>query len=219
MLRMSYYGNPFLGLFFKANNSIALAPINLPEKNMLELTNTLGVKIIPISFGSSNLAGLYVAMNNNGIIVPNIIEENELVILKKEGFNILVSAELNNAHGNNICVNDNGGIINPHVNSVEKKKIQDTLGVELVSLSVARYTTVGSVCIATNKGFLTHYSTSEKEMKSIESALGVRGDKGTMNNGVGFMGISTIVNERNFIIGEASSGFEIGKIESALRYI
>lgn len=223
VLRMSYYGNPFLGLFFRANNSIVFAPVNSSEKIISRLNDAFKVKIVKISFFNSDLIGLYTVMNNYGVIVPDIIESEELAMLKKElkeqGLNIFVSAELNNAHGNNICANDKGGIINPRINSAEKKKMEDALGVELVPLSIAHYNTVGSACIATNKGFLAHYAANESEIKSIERALRVPGDRGTANTGIGFIGISAIVNDNNFIIGEASSGFEIGKLQNALGYI
>lgn len=219
MLRTEYYGNPFVGLFFKANNSVALAPIDAQEKNVRAIAEALGVKHIQLSIAGANILGLYVAMNSNGIVLPNIIEEREAAVLKKEGLNVLVSRELNNAHGNNICVNDKGGMINPHVDSAEKKKIEDALGVELAPMAIAKYTTVGSMCVANNKGFLAHYGASENEMKAIEAALGVPGDKGTINMGAGFVGTGVVANDKGFIGGESSSGFELGKVESALGYI
>lgn len=219
MFRTAYYGNPFLGLFFRANNSAAIVPINAQEKNTLAIKSALGVEVIELSLGGSNLIGLYTAMNNNGIVLSNVAEENEIAVLKKAGLNILISTEINNAHGNNICVNDKGGMINPHVDSKERKKMEDVLGVEIVPLSIAKYTTVGSVCHCSNKGFLVHYAANEEEMKVIEDALKVQGDKGTLNTGVGFVGIGIVGNDKGFVVGEASTGFEIGKVESALGYI
>lgn len=219
MQRITYYGNPFIGLFYKANDEIALAPLDAQEKGVNALEQALDVKVVRTAIAGSNLLGLYVAMNNNGIVLPNMIEANEVEVLRKTGLNILVSEELNNAHGNNLCVNDKGGLINPRVDSAEKKRMEDTLGVELVPLSVAKYTTVGSVCIASNKGFLAYYSASEDEIKAIEDALKVPGDRGTVNGGVGFVGIGLVHNNNGFVAGEASTGFELGKIESALGYI
>lgn len=219
MLKTTYYGNSFLGLFFRANNSIALAPLDAPEKNVHAIEKALGVSTLALSIGKSTLLGVYTAMNNNGIIVPNIIEKEEVAILKKAGLNVFVSRELNNAYGNNICVNDKGGIVNPHVDRVEKEKIEDVLGVELIQISIAKYTTVGSACIASNKGFLAHYGASEDEIRAIEEALKVKGDKGSINMGIGFVGIGVIMNDNGFVAGEDSTGFEIGKISSALGYI
>lgn len=206
-------------MFFRANSSVGLAPIDAMPKNLEALANALGVEVIQISFGGSNLVGLYTAMNSNGIIVPNIAEPSEVALLKKAGLNVLVSAELNNAHGNNLCVNDKGGIINPHIDSAQRKQMEDTLGIELVQQTIAKHTTVGSACIATNKGFLAHYAVTEGELKSISDALKVEGDKGTVNTGAGYVGIGAVTNDKGFIVGDASTGFEIGKYESALGFI
>lgn len=219
MLRTSYYGNSFLGLFFKANNSIALAPIDAQDTSIAAIEGELGVKCIKTLIGGANLAGIYTAMNNNGILLPNVVQKEEIALLKKEGLNAYVSAELNNAHGNNLCINDKGGIINPFVDSAQRKKMEDALGIELVPLSMAKYTTVGSACVASNKGFLAHYATTDDEMKAIGDALKVQGDKGTVNTGAGFVSAGVVHNDRGFVAGVASSGYELGKIESALGYI
>jgi translation initiation factor 6 len=219
MLRTAYYGNPFLGLFFKASNSLALAPIDAQDKNVSALEQELGVKVVKTLIGGSNLVGVYTAMNSNGILLPNVAQPAEVEALRKAGMNVLVSGELNNAHGNNLCVNDKGGIINPHVDSAQKKRMEDALGIELVPLSIAKHTTVGSACVASNKGFLAHYAASDDEIKAVEDALKVPGDKGTVNTGAGYVSAGIVHNDKGFVAGEASTGYELGKIESALGYI
>ncbi len=219
MIKSAYYGNPFLGLFFRANDSVALAPVDAQPKNMEAIKAGLGVEAVQLTIAGSNLLGLYTAMNNNGVVAPNVIEPRELAALKKAGLNVHVSKELNNAHGNNLCVNDKGGVINPHVDSAEKKRMEDALGIEIVPLTVAKFTTVGSACLASNKGFLAHYAANEQEMASLSDALRVPGDKGTLNTGAGFVGIGVVHNSRNFVAGDASTGYELGKVEGALGYI
>ncbi|MDD5337157.1 MAG: hypothetical protein PHS02_01605, partial [Candidatus ainarchaeum sp.] len=123
MLRTSYYGNSFLGLFFRANDSVLLAPVDAPDKVVGAMESELKVRTVRASMANSNLLGLYTAMNNNGVVVPNVIEEGEARALKEAGLNVLASRELNNAHGNNLCVNDKGGLVNPHVDSSERKKM------------------------------------------------------------------------------------------------
>ena len=219
MFRTVYYGNPFLGLFFKASNRLALAPIDAQEKNVESIKEKLGVDCALVSVAGSNLIGIYTAMNSNGIIVPNIMELSEIAILKKAGLNVYVSGELNNAHGNNLCVNDKGGLVNPRIDSAEKKKMEDALGVELVAMEIAKYPTVGSICVTTNKGFLVHYSASEDEIKLAGEALHVQGSRGTLNGGVGFLGVCTVHNDKGFVAGESTTGFELGKAESELGYL
>ena len=92
-------------------------------------------------------AGLYIAMNSKGIVLPNMMRERDRGH-RSTGLNVLVSDEKNNAHGNNIAVNNKGGIINPNISHEERKKMEDVLGVELVPMTVAGYSTVGSACLA-----------------------------------------------------------------------
>ncbi|MBU0586640.1 hypothetical protein KJ780_03940, partial [Candidatus Micrarchaeota archaeon] len=143
MHKTAYYGNQFLGLFYKANNELALVPVDAQDKNIDAVRDALGVECVQTSIAGSNLIGLYTAMNSNGVILPNVTDEKEIAKLKQSGLNVYVSAELNNAHGNNLCVNDKGGIINPRVDSAEKKSMEDVLGVEIVAMSIAKYPTVG----------------------------------------------------------------------------
>lgn len=219
MYRSAYYGNPFLGLFYRANDSVALAPIDAQHKNVDAIKEALKVEVMKLSIAGTNLLGAYTAMNNNGIIVPNIIEKSEIDALKAAGLNVHVSSELHNAHGNNLCVNDKAGMISPRIDSAEKKRMEDALGIGLTAMCVANYPTVGSTCICTNKGFLAHYAIGEKDVEAIGDALGVPGSRGTLNMGVGFLGICLVHNSRGFVAGETSSGFELGKVEGELGYL
>ncbi|MFA5076944.1 MAG: translation initiation factor IF-6 [Candidatus Micrarchaeia archaeon] len=219
MLRTSYYGNSFIGLFFRANDSVLLAPLDAPDKVVDALENELKVRAVRVSMANSNLVGIYTAMNNNGIVLPNVIEESERLELKKEGLNVFVSRELNNAHGNNLCVNDKRGIVNPRVDSAERKKMEDALGVEMAPVSLAGHTTVGSACASSADGFLAHYAIAEKELQEVEEALKVPGDKGTVNGGAGFVGLGVVHNKNGFAVGESTTGFEMGKVAGALGYV
>ncbi|MDD5337557.1 MAG: translation initiation factor IF-6, partial [Candidatus ainarchaeum sp.] len=91
--------------------------------------------------------------------------------------------------------------------------------VELVPFSVAKYTTVGSTCTASNKGALLYYSASGEELKEAESALRVPCEKGTINGGAGFVGMGMVHNANGFAAGEGTTGFELGKVAGALGYV
>jgi len=215
----SYFGNPWLGLFIATNDEKSLIPLDSNEKFISSIEENLKTEITKISFGDSNLVGIYARMNSNGIIIPNIILDKEMEILKTLGISIYKSNDIHNANGNNIVVNDNGGIINPRVSEKERRNMENTLGVELVPMVLAGYHTIGSVCVATNKGFLAHYSMKEEEMKEIERILKVKGDKGTVNVGAGFVSLGVIANSHGYIAGETTSVYELGRIEESLGFI
>jgi translation initiation factor 6 len=219
MDKCAYFGNPWIGMFIKTNDSITVLPIDSMKKLEDAAAANLKTSIVRVSAGDSNLLGIYVAMNSNGAILPNIMREEEVAGLKKAGLNVYVSAERNNAHGNNIALNDKGGVINPHVDRAEAKKMEDVLGVELVPMTVGAYATLGSACIATNTGFLAHYKASEDEVRMLRDALKVDGSRGTVNTGTGFVAYGAVVNRNGYIAGEGTTAFELGRLEEALGLI
>lgn len=219
MRQISYFGNPWLGMFICTNDTHTLIPIDSMKKIEDSVIEGLRTETIKVSAGDSNLIGVYMRMNSNGIILPNIMRETEIGIIKKTGLNVLLSDEKNNAHGNNIAINNKGGIINPNISHEERKKMEDALGVELVPMTIAGYSTLGSLCLATDSGFLTHYRATDDEMADIKSILKVPGNKGTVNTGTGFVSFGSIANKNGYIVGENTTAFEMGRIEEALGLI
>jgi len=218
-MKTSYFGNPWIGMFIKTNDDVSVLPIDSMKKMEDMVEQRLKTRIIKIGMADSNLLGVYIAMNSNGIILPNIVQQKELELMKSTGLNVYVSKDNNNANGNNIAVNDKGGIINPHIEPHEARAIGNALGVELVPMSVADYTTVGSACIATNTGFLAHYKSTIEDMDKLRDALKVQGSKGTMNTGTGFVAYGAVVNKNGYVVGEDTTAFEIGRLEEALGLI
>jgi translation initiation factor 6 len=217
--RCSYYGNPWIGMFVKASDSMVLAPLDCPDKLAMHLAHGLKAEVKRTSIGDSNLVGVYLAMNSSGIVVPNITTPAEVSALRALGLNVYHSQEKQNAHGNNLAINDKGGVVNPHIHAIERKRMEDALGIELVPMRIADYATVGSSCLVGNKGFLAHYSASDADMKALESALRVKGERGTVNMGTGFVSFGVVANRHGYAAGEATSAHELGRMESALGYV
>lgn len=219
MRKTSYFGNPWIGMFLKTNDSISLLPIDSMKKLDDAVSETLKTEIVKVGMGDSNLLGVYLAMNSNGVVLPNVAREPEIEALKKAGLNVYVSKDKHNANGNNIAVNDKGGIFNPNIEALEAKAIGDALGVDMAPASIAGFTTVGSACIATNTGFLAHFKASPDEMKRLEEVFRVPGGRGTVNTGTGFVGYGAAVNKQGYLVGEDTTAFEVGRLEEALGLI
>jgi len=184
-MKASYFGNPWIGMFLRTNDEVSILPIDSMDKLDSVVRERLKTEVVKVGMGDSNLLGVYIAMNSKGAILPNVAREAEIELLKKAGLNVYVSKDKNNANGNNIAANDRGGIINPYVEKDEARVIGDVLGVELVPMSIAGFSTVGSACIATNTGFLAHFRSSEDDLARLKDALKVPGNKGTVNTGTG----------------------------------
>lgn len=219
MKTASYFGNPWLGLFFKTNEELTLVPVDTSPKLAAHIGENLKTRVLPVLIGESNLLGIYGAMNSNGIVVSNVALPEEIAVLKKAGLNVYRSRTSLNAHGNNISVNDKGGLINGYVERPEQEAIEDALGVELVPMHIGGYTTIGSLVLATNRGYLAHYQTSDEDQRKLEEILKVKGSVGSLNMGVGFVALAAIANSKGYLAGEASSAFEQGRLEEALGFL
>jgi len=218
--RAAYFGNPFIGLFFATNRKHTLFPIDTKEGLRKTICKSLGTKPVVSNVAGYNLDGVYVAMNDNGIILPPVVSKEEKKFLEAEtGLSVYVSKEKLNANGNNIAMNDMGGLINPNVNEKERIAMEECLGLELVPFNVAGFSTMGSLCVANNKGFLTHYAATERELAEMEEILKVKGMPGSINMGTGFIGIGLLATDKGYFAGEATSPFELGRIEEALDMI
>lgn len=218
VIKTSFYGNPFLGMYARCNDNIAVIPKHTPEKFVPSLSE-LDVKLHQMSVFGSSMIGLYISMNSNGIVLPDCIYDEEFLEFKKLGLNCTKISEINNAIGNNIVANDYGGIINPNISKEDQIKAEECLGVELVPMEIKRYFTVGSVSYATNKGFLSHNDLSDADLKEFESIFKVKGLNGTVNMGSLFVGMGMIANSKGMVIGDLSSGVEINRAEDALDLI
>lgn len=219
MKKTTYFGNSWIGLFVKSNQTHSIVPVDAMDKLVHSIEANLKTEVVKMLVGNTNLIGLYVAMNSTGAILPNTASDEEVTAIRKLGLNVYRSNEKNNAHGNNLVVNDKGGFINPIIDKHEKKKIEDVLGVELLEASIARYPTVGSCVIANNRGFLTHFKADDAEIKLLENALKVKGTKGSINMGTGFVSLGVTANENGYVVGEQTSAFEMGRIEEALGFL
>jgi len=217
--RVAYFGNSFLRIFAATNNSHTLFPDEAPASFVGKICGALGTKEARCSIGESNLNGIYAAMNSRGIILPCFDGRVAERIRKETGLEVHMSREKMNANGNNICANDKGGIINEHIHSAERKCMEDCLGVELVPMRIGAFTTVGSMCVANNKGFLVHYAASEEELRVLEGIFKVEGMRGTANTGTGFVGVCMLANDYGYVVGEATTAFEMGRVEEALGFL
>lgn len=216
--RIAFDGNPFIGLYVRASDKMAFLPPNSPEKFLARCGETLG-KVEFLTIGGSHLLGLFSAINSRGVVVPRLIFKEEAQELKKLGLNVAEIRSRFTAVGNNVLVNDRAALVNPELPQADVKAIAEELDVEVVPGQIAGYNTVGSMAVVTNKGLLVNANATEEEMGELEKLFGVKGNGGTANMGVSFVGISLAANSRGCVAGELTSGFEMSRIDEALGFV
>ncbi|MEM3363921.1 MAG: translation initiation factor IF-6 [Candidatus Micrarchaeia archaeon] len=219
MIKLNFYGNPYIGVYAKASDRVALIPQDALDKFEDSIRQRLKVEVYRATIASSGILGIYTAMNSNGIVVPNLAYKDEVHALRKEtGMNVCQLDTKSNAIGNVICCNDKGAIVSDLLEKSNIKKIEDCLGVEAVQLRIAGFATVGVACIATNKGLVAHNNISDDELKQIEEVLGVDGINSSVNMGFPFPAYGIVANSNGYVVGEKTSGIELMRIERGLGF-
>ena len=73
--------------------------------------------------------------------------------------------------------------------------------------------------IVTNKGCLCHPKITSDEKRALESIFKVEAMIGTVNHGVPLIGSGIIANTKGAVIGNLTTGIEMGRIEEALGFL
>jgi translation initiation factor 6 len=216
VFQTDFEGDHNLGLFAKASDKICLAGNVVSDKVKKEMENILNVPLINVLVSDTNLCGLFIAINSNGILLPKIVSENEIkkfkTICKEFDMNLEILNSKYTAIGNLILCNDKGAIISKFFSKNEKRKIQDCLNVETEYSTIARINTVGSAGLATNKGCLLHRDAEESEIILVKDLLKVDVGIGTANFGSPFVGSCIVANSNGCIVGLSTTGYEISRI-------
>jgi translation initiation factor 6 len=215
LILSSYNGVEFLGVYCRANEELVLVPNDATADLLEDFVGALQVKVEHSTIAGTNLNGALVAMNSYGAVVTSMVSDAEVEMLSK----YLTVGRLEdrlNAAGNNILVNDNGALVNPEMHPDSLDLIAEVLQVEVVQGPVAGHKTVGSVCIATNKGVLCHPETKKSEVEFLHSIFKVPCAIGTLNYGSPMVGAGMVGNSKGGVVGYRSTPIELGRVEDAL---
>ncbi|MEZ0248147.1 MAG: translation initiation factor IF-6 [Thermoproteus sp.] len=210
------FGSSSVGVYIVANNKIALVPSDVPEKIDDEVRNVLGGVVVRTTIAKSPLLGIFVVMNDNGILVPNIALEDEVNMLKGLGLNLGVLQTKYTAIANLIVANNKAAVVSPILEPENRKIVGDVLGVEVFVDSLAGSPLVGSIAIANSRGVLVAPDATDGDLKKLEKYLGVHADVGTVNRGRSFLRGGIVANDKGALVGWETTGAEIMRILSTL---
>ena len=93
------------------------------------------------------------------------------------------------------------------------------LGVPAKKGTIASLGTVGMAAVVTNKGCLCHPKTTPEEVEQLEKVFDVDVMIGTVNHGFPMIGSGLVANSNGAIIGNMTTGIEMGRIEEALGFL
>ncbi|ELY84601.1 translation initiation factor IF-6 [Natrinema altunense] len=220
MQRLAFAGSAYVGVFARATDSCVLVRHDVDDDVAADLTDELEVPVIRTTVGGSSTVGALATGNENGLLVSARVLEYERERLE-ETVDVPV-AELPgsiNAAGNVVLANDYGAYVHPDLPREAVQIVADTLEVPVERGDLAGVRTVGTAAVATNTGVLCHPKATDAELDILEDALDVRADVGTVNYGAPLVGSGLIANEAGYVVGEDTTGPELGRIEDALGYL
>lgn len=208
--RYNYEGDPNIGFVATVTPEYAIYPPDFSREDFFE------AKSVETFVTRTRLPGLFTAGNSNCILVPDGLTDRELEKMEESEINFEVIEARRNAFGNMILVNDSGAIISPKLEDV-KEEISEALEVPVRVGTIAGIPNPGVAGAANNKGALLHREASEEDAEMVAEALDVeRVDIGSINMGSPYIGSGLICDDENVLVGEDSTGPEIGRIDTTL---
>jgi translation initiation factor 6 len=211
------FGNACIGVYSLVNDRIAIIPPQVPESKRQKVEEWLKVKVVATTVGKSVITGALACSNSNGVVLPPFAQEEEIEAIKSASdLNVTVMDTKKTAYGNLVLANDHGAVADPRLKRGVVNKIEDTLGVEVVSNEIAGLPYVGSLATATNKGVLAHPMLQEEERKVLKDVLKVHVDVGTINCGIPYVATGLLGNSNGAVAGLLTTGPEMFIIGQAL---
>ncbi|HJJ40277.1 MAG TPA: translation initiation factor IF-6 [Methanocorpusculum sp.] len=217
---LSLNGDPNIGVFARAFDEVAFVPIDCPEEFKTKIAERLDVDVVETFIQGSSVIGLLLTGNSNGFVVSGLIQDSELDLLQEYNDVLLLGEEMN-AAGNVILANDSFALVHPDMSSEMRRIVGEFLKVPTIPISFAGVGTVGMTCAISNNGILLPAKSSPEEIANLESQIPVADfpvGTGSVNMGSNLIGAGMIINNKGYLAGNTTSGFELGRIEDVFGF-
>ena len=220
MLRTAFVGSAYVGVFAAATDSCVLIRPDVDDELAAEVEDELEVSVLQTTVGGSSTVGALVTGNENGVLVSSRVLEYE-----RDRLEDVIDVPITelpgsiNAAGNVVLANDYGAYVHADLSREAVTAVKEALDVPVTRGDLAGVRTVGTAAVTTNAGVLCHPKATDAELDVLEEVLDVRADVGTINYGAPLVGSGLIATDDGYIVGENTTGPELGRIEDALGYL
>ena len=217
--------NPNVGLYGFANDKFCLLAPSVPDGEEKKIEEVLNVPCYRASVFESELLGVFIAGNNDFIIVPRLNEEEKAFfeeLSQKHDIKVIEFQSKFNAFGNNMVVKDSLILVNPDytkkdLNELEKLLKENEIKIEIRKFGFENMPTIGSAIKVSSRGVMVGYSW-EDEFEKLENEIG-EFFVGSVLNGSPFVSSGILVNKNGFIAGKTCTGIELGMIDEAFGFL
>lgn len=212
----SVSGSPYLGVYLRVGEQRAILPKSAPAALDRQLARLFGVKTIRTTVRDSDIVGAMIAINSNGVVVGDLLDDEEHDELAKLG-PVKVIRSRHNAMGNNVLANDLGALVHPELSDEAVLAIGRALGVPAHRATLAGLGTVGMCGTVTSRGAVVHPRTTPKEAERVEAVLKVPVHRSTANFGVPNLGACVVANSRGLAVGRPTTPVELIHLQEGLQ--
>jgi len=219
LLKTDFNGNFNVGLYIYTTDSYCLIGQDVPEESASEIEKALKVPVHKISIAGTGLLGVFLAGNENCLLIPKIAFGEEIDEIKRLKINYKIIDTKLTALGNNILCSDSGCIINPDFGKTEEEAIKEALKVPVKRGKIAGLTIVGAAGVLNKKGCLLHRDAEDFEIEFVETTLNTTVKTGTVNFSSPYIKSGIAANSNGFLIGSISGGPEIQNADEALGFL
>ena len=219
MLRAAFSGSSYVGVFARATDDCLLIRPDIDAGLQDDCGEELDVPVVATTVGGSGTVGALATGNSNGFLVSSRATPRECDrITDAVDLPVTELPGRINAAGNVVLANDHGAYVHPDLSRDAVQAVKEALDVPVERGDLAGVQTVGTAAVATNRGVLCHPKSTDEELDTLESVLEVPADIGTINYGGPLVGSGLVANDTGYIVGDRTTGPELGRIDDALGY-
>ncbi|MGQ9479137.1 MAG: hypothetical protein ACUVQ0_03820 [Thermoproteota archaeon] len=215
--KASIWKTPFIGAYSKVFGASAIVNKNAPRGFVRKIKDFL--KVDSIAF--TNIAGVHavssmVATNTDFIIVPDLVEEEELNELRKLGKEVLIMDSKLKAWGNLMILSDRGVVFSHTVPARDARKIIDSLGLDYGFSSLASFSSIGALAVPGEELCFVSKALNEAETRLLGDVLKLKVYAVSVNDGLVFIRLGMLLSSHGVLVGNSTTGAEIINISLAV---
>ncbi len=210
------FGTSSVGVFLATNNSVTFLPPDVPEKIDDLVRGALRTSVARFTIAKSPLLGVFIVVNDNGVLLSPLALEDEVKLFKSLGLNVGVLNTKYTAVSNLILANNKTALVSPLLEPQLRKVVADVLGVEVIVDTVANNPLVGALAVLNSRGLLVAPEATDEDIKKLSEYFKVRVDVGTVNKGKSFLRGGIVVNDHGALVGDETAGPELMRITQVL---
>ncbi|MCF7866321.1 translation initiation factor IF-6 [Candidatus Woesearchaeota archaeon] len=218
---MSFHNNSNIGLYLFVNDRVLLVGKEVPEDCDKDLEKVFNLPVTRLTIAGASFIGVFITGTNDTLLVPNIIFEDELEILKETGLEIKVIDTKQTCLGNNVIIGKDKLFVNNEFSDSQARKLGESLGLDAEKIKIGGVSAIGSLFVfntETKKGLVGN-DIDDEDFEMLQNKLGYELTPTSVNMGSPYVKSGIVVNKNGFIIGKISGGPEINNAEEGLGFL